>query len=86
MAGGLDDRRHPEAQGLIAARSGGASRWRRARSLPARRKPNEEWSIDFKGWFRTRDGARCDPLTVADTASRYLIEARIVEPTWAGVR
>ena len=35
--------------------------------------PNGEWSIDFKGWFRTRDGERCDPLTVADTASRYLI-------------
>lgn len=52
---------------------------------PARR-PNEEWSIDFKGWFRTLDGARCDPLTITDAASRYLIEVRIVEPTWAGVR
>lgn len=48
--------------------------------------PNEEWGIDFKGWFRTRDGERCDPLTITDAASRYLIEVRIVEPTWAGVR
>jgi transposase InsO family protein len=48
--------------------------------------PNEEWGIDFKGWFRTRDGRRCDPLTITDAASRYLIEVRIVEPTWAGVR
>lgn len=47
---------------------------------------NGEWAIDFKGWFRTRDGERCDPLTVTDTASRYLIETRIVDPTWAGVR
>lgn len=47
---------------------------------------NDEWAIDFKGWFRTRDGRRCDPLTITDTASRYLIEVRIVEPTWAGVR
>ena len=47
---------------------------------------NEEWSIDFKGWFRTADGERCDPLTITDAASRYLIEVRIVEPTWAGVR
>lgn len=47
---------------------------------------NEEWRIDFKGWFRTRDGVRCDPLTVTDAASRYLIEARIVEPTTAGVK
>lgn len=48
--------------------------------------PNAEWSIDFKGWFRTNDGVRCDPLTVTDAASRYLIETRIVAPTWAGVR
>ena len=47
--------------------------------------PNEEWSIDFKGWFRTLDGTRCDPLTITDAASRYLIEVRIVEPTFAGV-
>lgn len=48
--------------------------------------PNEEWSIDFKGWFRSKCGTRCDPLTIADTATRYLIDVRITEPTWAGVR
>lgn len=48
--------------------------------------PNGEWGIDFKGWFRTLCGTRCDPLTITDTASRYLIETRIVDPTWAGVR
>ena len=48
--------------------------------------PNAEWACDFKGWFRTRDGQRCDPLTITDTASRYLIEVRIAEPTIAGVR
>jgi transposase InsO family protein len=48
--------------------------------------PNGEWAIDFKGWFRTADGTRVDPLTVSDTASRYLIAARIVPPTHAGVR
>jgi len=48
--------------------------------------PNEEWAIDFKGWFRTRDGCRCDPLTITDAASRYLIETRIVAPSFAGVR
>lgn len=64
---------------------------RRRRPLPAgetigrAQAPNEEWSIDFKGWFRTRDGVRCDPLTVQDTASRYLLETRIVAPTGAGV-
>ena len=48
--------------------------------------PNGEWAIDFKGWFRTADGARCDPLTVSDTASRYLIETRITQPTHAGTK
>lgn len=48
--------------------------------------PNEEWAIDFKGWFRTRDGTRCDPLTITDTASRFLVEVRITDPTGAGVR
>jgi transposase InsO family protein len=48
--------------------------------------PNQEWAIDFKGHFRTRDGVRCDPLTISDSASRYLIEARIVAPTTVGVR
>jgi transposase InsO family protein/transposase-like protein len=48
--------------------------------------PNDEWSIDFKGWFRTADGTRCDPLTITDQASRFLVEVRIVDPTWAGVR
>ena len=42
--------------------------------------PNDEWAIDFKGWFRTGDGRRCDPLTVSDTASRMLLECRIMAP------
>jgi transposase InsO family protein len=48
--------------------------------------PNVEWACDFKGWFRTRDGMRCDPLTITDTASRYLIEVKIAEQTIDGAR
>ena len=48
--------------------------------------PNAEWAIDFKGWFRTRDGRRCDPLTVTDAASRYLLQVRVAAPTYADVR
>jgi putative transposase len=33
--------------------------------------PNEVWCVDFKGWFRTGDGRRCDPLTMSDAYSRY---------------
>ena len=35
--------------------------------------PNDLWWIDFKGWFRTGDGVRVDPLTVEDASSRYLL-------------
>ena len=43
--------------------------------------PNQEWSSDFKGWFRTADGARIDPLTISDTCSRYLLRCQAVEKT-----
>lgn len=48
--------------------------------------PNGEWAIDFKGWFRTVDGTRVDPLTVSDTASRYLLDVRVTAPTHEGVK
>jgi transposase InsO family protein len=46
---------------------------------------NDEWACDFKGWFRTADGRRCDPLTVTDSHTRYLLDVRIAEPTIQGV-
>ena len=73
-------------EGLVEARR----RRRRPRELGRREgaaeEPNAEWACDFKGWFRTRDGERCDPLTITDTASRYLIDVRITAPTIKGVR
>lgn len=36
--------------------------------------PNRVWSIDFKGHFKTGDGKRCEPLTVTDNESRYLLK------------
>lgn len=35
--------------------------------------PNDVWTVDFKGWFRTRDGQRVDPLTVRDLFSRFVL-------------
>jgi transposase InsO family protein len=35
--------------------------------------PNDLWTADFKGHFRTRDGVYCYPLTIADQHTRYLI-------------
>ena len=69
-----------------------ADRRRRRRAMPVTQpflavaEANDVWCADFKGWFRTRDGQRCDPLTISDAHSRFLLECRIVEPTGAGVR
>ena len=35
--------------------------------------PNDTWTADFKGHFKTKDGLYCYPLTVADAYSRYLL-------------
>lgn len=58
----------------------------RTQPLAAATLPNEVWTADFKGWFRTGDGTRCDPLTVADAHSRFVLCCRIVPPTEGGVR
>jgi transposase InsO family protein len=36
--------------------------------------PNEVWTADFKGQFRTRDGRYCFPLTVCDAHSRFILD------------
>lgn len=45
--------------------------------------PNQQWSTDFKGQFRTRDGRYCYPLTVVDSFSRYIIDCHgLIAPTF----
>jgi transposase InsO family protein len=43
--------------------------------------PNRVWCADFKGWFRTADGQRIDPLTISDAYSRFLLRCQAVEKT-----
>jgi transposase InsO family protein len=38
--------------------------------------PNHVWTVDFKGWFSLGNGQRCDPLTVCDRYSRYVLGLR----------
>lgn len=56
---------------------------RRGPQLPPRKRtvartPNDVWTIDFKGWFRTGDGTRVEPLTVRDLQSRFLLDVRLL--------
>jgi hypothetical protein len=56
------------------------------RVVVAARAANEEWAADFKGWFRTRDQWRIDPLTITDSHTRFLFDTRITPQTVEGRR
>ena len=79
----------PSTAGEILDRAGLVKRRNRRRHatpwsepFAAAEEPNDVWSIDFKGWFRTGDGVRVDPLTVQDAASRYLLVCNgLLQPT-----
>jgi transposase InsO family protein len=43
--------------------------------------PNEIWTADFKGEFKTRDGIYCYPLTVVDGYSRCLLACQGLRST-----
>jgi len=70
----------------VLERAGLTQKRRRGRSTEAGRlcrgrrasAPNEVWTVDFKGWWRNGD-KRCEPLTVRDEHSRYVLEVRAVE-------
>ena len=53
--------------------------------------PNHVWTVDFKGWFLLGNGMRCDPLTVKDLKSHYMIGCRAMPSqqfgaTWLGFK
>ena len=82
------ERRWPAAStiGAMLAREGLVHPRRKRRRTPAYSEPfrtadgpNRVWCADFKGWFRSRDGERIDPLTISDAYSRYLLRCQAVE-------
>jgi putative transposase len=60
-------------RGLVNPHKRSRYQRRRPELLRPADKPNAVWGMDFKGWFRLGDGTRCDPLTVTDAFSRYLL-------------
>lgn len=47
---------------------------------PARaERPNHVWTIDFKGWWYTRNRTRFEPLTIRDDFSRYVLCAQALD-------
>ena len=77
--------------GALFERAGLTVKRRRRWRAPARTQPfaacgaaNDVWCIDFKGWFVTGDGARCEPLTLSDAYSRYLLRCQALGRTGTG--
>ena len=66
--------------GLVAeqGRRGAVFRVERGKLTVAGR-PNHVPGVDFKGWFLTGDGKRCDPLTVTDLHSRFILKIDALE-------
>jgi len=69
--------------GALLAREGLVVARKKRRRAPPYREPfagadaaNRVWCADFKGWFRTADGERIDPLTISDAYSRYLLRCQ----------
>ena len=60
-------------QGLVQARRLRRRAPPRLGELVTPERPNQVWAVDHKGWIRLGDGQRCEPLTLADTYSRFLL-------------
>ena len=69
MRAGLVERRRVRSR----ERSGRLHSGRRATA------PNQVWTVDFKGGWLGAEGRRCEPLTVRDEFSRYVLELRTLE-------
>jgi transposase InsO family protein len=41
--------------------------------------PNEVWTVDFKGWWYTKDRERVNPLTVRDEHSKFILAIAVAE-------
>lgn len=78
---GLEERPHVNTVGNILSRHGLTKKRKRKAGMHRVRpehlteptRPNEVWTFDFKGWFNLGNGMRCEPLTVCDRFSRYII-------------
>jgi putative transposase len=78
----------PSTAGEILRRAGLVQRRRRRSRVPptlggliVAERPNHLWAVDHKGWIRLGDGKRCEPLTMTDSFSRFLVAVEACEST-----
>jgi putative transposase len=60
-------------EGLVSARRVHRRPPKRLGELITPERPNHVWAVDHKGWIRLGDGGRCEPLTLADSYSRFVL-------------
>jgi transposase InsO family protein len=74
----------------ILARGGVVKKRRRLmpQGTPASQAPaptvkgvNDLWTVDFKGWWRADNREKCEPLTVRDAHSRYILQTVLLQST-----
>ena len=65
--------------GLTVCRKRRRSSRRASEPLAHAGASNAVWCADYKGWFRTGDGTRIDPLTISDAYSRFLFRCQAVQ-------
>ena len=70
----------PSTAGDILKRAGLVSGRKLRRRAPPRlgeltraERANHVWAVDHKGWIRLGDKSRCEPLTITDSFSRFLL-------------
>nr|WP_237578296.1 integrase core domain-containing protein [Leptospira mayottensis] len=78
----------PSTIGDILKRKGLVRKIRRRKKTPESlfpfsdvKSPNDVWCADFKGHFTVGNGKRCDPLTITDAHSRFLLGCQILKKT-----
>ena len=66
--------------GLVAPRRARPRRWLTSNGgvSVVVEKPNDLWTVDFKGWWRSKNGKKCEPLTVRDQHSRFILSVELV--------
>ena len=81
---GVENRPHVNTVNNLLSRHGLTKKRRRKAGvyrvhpehLTVPTRPNEVWTFDYKGWFTLGNAVRCDPLTVCDRFSHYVVACK----------
>jgi len=62
-----------ERAGMVRHRRRSRGKWLDREDFSKPNRANNLWTVDFKGWWRTKDRKPCFPLTIRDGYSRFLL-------------